>query len=134
MVVWEFRNLSTICISMSAIYMQMLACMSDSKARSRDRFFFQNHITLNDAKLQPTSTHRHKTHRASDDNGHLTLNLSSFPVNLLSLQITVCIHDCRRSHGLCSKSYFNRQLDLFCQHTECEKKRDKRIFRAGERQ
>ena len=36
--VCEFRNLSTICISMSAIYMQMLACMSDRKAMSRARF------------------------------------------------------------------------------------------------
>lgn len=32
--VWEFRNLSAICISVSAIYMQMVACMSDMKAMS----------------------------------------------------------------------------------------------------
>ena len=58
----EFRNLSTICISMSAIYMQMAACMSDKKARRVMVFlFFQRHITLNDAKLQPTSTRQHKT-------------------------------------------------------------------------
>lgn len=118
---------------MSVIYMQMEACMSDRKARSRDSFFFffQSHITLNDAKLQPTSTHQHKTRRAADDTGHLALKFSFFPlINLPSLQIPICIHDCRWSHGLCSKSYFNRQLDLFRQHRKWGKNGDKRRFRA----
>lgn len=75
MVVWEFRNLSTICISMSAIYMQMTACMSDRKARSRDFFFFFSEPHYPERCQAPahTSTHQHKTHRAADDTGHLTL-------------------------------------------------------------
>lgn len=36
--VWEFRNLSSMCISMSAIYMQMVACMSDRKAMNAASF------------------------------------------------------------------------------------------------
>lgn len=36
--IWEFRNLSAICISLFAIYMQMVPCMSDMKAMSRASF------------------------------------------------------------------------------------------------
>lgn len=59
--------------------------MSDRKAKSRDSFFFffQIHITLNDAKLSPTSTHQHKTHRAADDTGHLTLKFSFLSLLIL---------------------------------------------------
>lgn len=52
MVIWEFRNLSAISISMFAIYIQIAACMRDRKAMSRAFFFFlQSHITL------PSSSH-----------------------------------------------------------------------------
>lgn len=40
MVCWEYKNRSTICISMSAICMQMMAFMSNMKSMSSDIYIF----------------------------------------------------------------------------------------------
>lgn len=143
--VQEFRNLSAICISVSVICMQMAACMSDRKARSIDRFFFfiiiQSHITMNDAKLQPTTTHQHKH---TDETGQL--NSSIHPISSWSIVFSfqknktkqnkgkkqICIHDCGWSQGLCSETYFNGQLD-FCRNWGKNRDKNWKIYGRGER-
>lgn len=36
----EFRSPSTVCLSVSVIYMQMAACMSEGREGGRDAFLF----------------------------------------------------------------------------------------------
>lgn len=72
----EFRNLSTICISVSAIYMQIAACMSDKKARRAMVFsfsFFFSEAHYPERCQAPAYLHPSTQNTAADNTGHLTL-------------------------------------------------------------